>query len=306
MPRSHDPRSLVPPALGKRRNAGDAWITADDGTKYWGRFGAAGIACLDRDRGLLLQHRAAWSHHGDTWGFPGGALHEGEDAITGALREAHEEASVPQDAIRPRFTTVADKGVWSYTTVVADVTASFEPEMGDAESIALEWVPLEELAEPGPDRRPLHPALENGMASLLEVAKHRPHLVIDAANVVGSVPDGWWKDRAGAATRLIEQVDVLAGIGFAASDLGLPAETWFPRVTVVAEGQARGVSGTHRIDVVAAPGEGDDAVVQVASAVASAGEQAMVVTSDRELQSRATAAGADVRSAGWLIARYRS
>src|SRR5665647_1699367 len=27
-------------------------------------------------------------------------------------------------------------------------------------------------------------------------------LVVDGANVVGSVPDGWWHDRAGAAARL--------------------------------------------------------------------------------------------------------
>ena len=37
----------------------------------------------------------------------------------------------------------------------------------------------------------------------------RSVLVVDGANVVGSVPDGWWKDRAGAARRLHEQLVTL-------------------------------------------------------------------------------------------------
>ena len=69
-----------------------------DGQRFWGRFGAAGLLVHDLRRGVLLQHRADWSHFGGTWGLPGGARHAGETAVQGALREAAEEAAVPPDA----------------------------------------------------------------------------------------------------------------------------------------------------------------------------------------------------------------
>ena len=134
------------------RDPGDAWVTADDGHRYWGRFGAAGLLAHDSARGILLQHRVHWSDHGGTWGIPGGARHAGEDAVTGAIRESHEEAGVPHGAILPRFSYVIDRGGWTYTTVVADVTTPFEPEITDPESHALEWVPLDNVAD-----YPLHP-----------------------------------------------------------------------------------------------------------------------------------------------------
>lgn len=127
------------------RNPGDAWVVADDGVRYWGKFGSAGLLAHDPARGILLQHRVSWSDHGGTWGIPGGARHEGEDAVTGALRESFEEAGVPSDAIDAKFTYVIDRGGWTYTTVIANVTRSFEPEITDAESHELRWVPLDEV-----------------------------------------------------------------------------------------------------------------------------------------------------------------
>ena len=56
-----------------------------DGQRFWGRFGAAGLLVHDLRRGILLQHRADWSHFGGTWGLPGGARHAGESAVEGAL-----------------------------------------------------------------------------------------------------------------------------------------------------------------------------------------------------------------------------
>jgi len=127
-------------AIGDPLPGGDAWVLGPDGRRYWGLFGAAGLLVHHPVRGVLLQHRAVWSHFGDTWGLPGGALHEGETALEAALREASEEAGVPANLLRVRFTSVFDLGFWSYTTVVVQATQSFEPVISDAESIALRWV----------------------------------------------------------------------------------------------------------------------------------------------------------------------
>lgn len=127
--------------------SGDAWVYGPDGRKFWGRFGAAGLLVHDAARGVLLQHRALWSHHGGTWGLPGGARHDGESAVDAALREANEEAGVPADAVRVRFETVLDLGFWSYTTVVAEATSRFDPVISDPESIDLQWVPARQVGE---------------------------------------------------------------------------------------------------------------------------------------------------------------
>jgi 8-oxo-dGTP diphosphatase len=132
--------------------SGDAWVEGPEGDRYWGRFGAAGLLVVSPDFEVLLQHRAAWSHFGGTWGVPGGARHEGESAVAAAVREAGEEAGVPADALDVRFTTVLDLGYWSYTTVVADATERFTPVVSDPESIALRWVAVAEV-----DELPLHP-----------------------------------------------------------------------------------------------------------------------------------------------------
>lgn len=142
--------SIKPPFAP--RNSGDAWVYGPNGAKYWGRFGAAGLLVHDTNRGILLQHRAEWSHFGGTWGLPGGARHENESAVQAALREAGEEASVPADACKLLFETVLDLGYWSYTTVVVRAVRAFEPVIADPESLDLQWVSLGEVA-----RLPLHP-----------------------------------------------------------------------------------------------------------------------------------------------------
>lgn len=115
-------------------------------------------------------------------------------------------------------------------------------------------------------------------------------LLIDAANVVGSRPDGWWRDRAGAAGRLVERLR--------ASALERP-------IVVVLEGKA--TSGAPEGDadgvrVVHAGGEGDDMLAAIA---ASAGRDEVVrlVTADRGLTARATAVGAEVVGPRWLLDR---
>jgi len=120
------------------------------------------VLVYDPAKGVLLQHRAEWSHNGGTWGLPGGALHEGEAAVTGALREAHEEAAVPEERVTVLFTSVLDFGYWSYTTVVLLVTEPFEPVISDPESIELRWVPAEKVRE-----MELHPGFAAAWPALL-------------------------------------------------------------------------------------------------------------------------------------------
>ena len=111
-------------------------------------------------------------------------------------------------------------------------------------------------------------------------------VVVDAANVVGSVPDGWWRDRAGAATRLRDALRALAGDG-------LPGHPPPLEVVLVVEGAARGVASAPGVRVVAAPGSGDDAIVDLLRA--ERGDRpALVVTADRELRRRVAEQGATV------------
>lgn len=132
-----------------------------DGRRFWGRFGAAGLLVHDLRRGILLQHRADWSHFGGTWGLPGGARHADETAVEGALREAAEEAAVPPDALEVLFESVLDLGFWSYTTVVAQAVRPFEAHMADVESIELRWVPVHEVTA-----LPLHPGFAEAWPQL--------------------------------------------------------------------------------------------------------------------------------------------
>ena len=299
--------TVVPPAAGEPRrpdgprNPGDAWVVAESGERYWGRFGAAGLLAVDPERGILLQHRVAWSHFGGTWGLPGGALHEDESAIVGAIREAQEEAGVPDGAVRPRFTSVLDLGIWSYTTVIADVQHPFAPVISDPESVALEWVPVEEV-----DARPLHPGFGAAWPALRALLGVRPAVVVDAANVVGSVPDGWWKDRAGAASRLRDRLE---GLAVPSGALELQGDVWFPEVALVVEGQARSidqessaVSGVvpGAVSVVRADAAGDDAIVAEVERRVASGQTVVAVTSDRELRARVEHVGAVTHSVGWL------
>lgn len=140
------PRHITGP-----RDTGDAWVSGEAG-KFWGRFGSAGLLVLDAGRGVLLQHRALWSDQGGTWGLPGGARHEGESEIAAALREAWEEAGVPRAKVELLFTSVWDVGYWSYATVAVQAIEPFEAVISDPESLALEWVPVQDVAQ-----RTLHP-----------------------------------------------------------------------------------------------------------------------------------------------------
>ncbi|GAA2246720.1 hypothetical protein GCM10010145_12290 [Streptomyces ruber] len=110
-----------------------------------------------------------------------------------------------------------------------------------------------------------------------------PLVIIDAANVVGSVPDGWWRDRRGAAERLRDRL---------ARD-GVPEIHGSPDIALVVEGAARGVAAVPGVRVVGAPGSGDDRIVELVAE--AGGRSVIVVTADRELRRRVRELGADVR-----------
>ncbi|MEV5375101.1 NTP pyrophosphohydrolase [Streptomyces nondiastaticus] len=112
-------------------------------------------------------------------------------------------------------------------------------------------------------------------------------LVVDSANVVGSVPDGWWRDRLGAAGRLRDRLAAYAAAGAPA----LFADA--PEVVLVVEGAARGVAPVPGVRVEEASGSGDDAIVAVVAG-REPGRRCVVVTADRELRARVTALGAEV------------
>jgi hypothetical protein len=115
-------------------------------------------------------------------------------------------------------------------------------------------------------------------------------LLIDAANVIGSRPNGWWRDRPSAARQLTRRVRQ------AATEGKLPG-----RVVVVLEGQSKqGVEPglADGVEVVHAPGHGDDTLVALAAA---SDEPVTLVSADRGLADRARRRGADVVSPTWLL-----
>ncbi|GHJ49351.1 hypothetical protein Cs7R123_66930 [Catellatospora sp. TT07R-123] len=114
-----------------------------------------------------------------------------------------------------------------------------------------------------------------------------PLLIVDAANVVGSVPDGWWRDRHGAATRLRDAIADLPGTGLP----GVPELPGPIEVVLVVEGAARDVAQTPGVRVHAAPGSGDDAIVGLVRQEAPDRPAVVVATADRGLRDRVTAAG---------------
>jgi predicted RNA-binding protein with PIN domain len=112
--------------------------------------------------------------------------------------------------------------------------------------------------------------------------------LVDGMNVIGSRPDGWWRDRAGAMARLVRSLE-----GFA-SDTG--EEVW-----VVLDGRERdvGQDAAPHVGVAFAPGGRNAADDEIARLVEADGDPSSltVVTSDRELVGRVAATGASVAGA---------
>jgi hypothetical protein len=117
-------------------------------------------------------------------------------------------------------------------------------------------------------------------------------VIVDAANVVGSVPDGWWRDRRGAAERLRDRLAADGIPGHSGPGDSGPVDSGPVEIVLVVEGAARGVEPVPGVRVEAAPGSGDDRIVELVAE--AAGRRRLVVTADRELRRRVTDLGADV------------
>jgi hypothetical protein len=118
-------------------------------------------------------------------------------------------------------------------------------------------------------------------------------LVVDGANVVGARPDGWWKDRAGAARRLHERLAI--------ADL----DPEITDIVLVLEGEAKAGVRAGRdghVTVVHAPQDGDSEIVRQAHKATDAGHKVTVVTADRLLAARVAKAGPTVGPT-WLLDR---
>ena len=108
-------------------------------------------------------------------------------------------------------------------------------------------------------------------------------LLVDAMNVVGSRPDGWWHDRDGAIEELVARVRAAAP--------RLDAD----RITVVADGRGAddrgGASGVETRWAGGGTDAADDLIVEL---LRDGDASATVVTADRRLRERVRALGAGV------------
>ena len=108
--------------------------------------------------------------------------------------------------------------------------------------------------------------------------------IVDGMNVIGSRPDGWWRNRSRAMARLVERLEHWAAAEGA-------------DVTVVFERPLSPPIESSVITVAnapqSAPNSADDEIVRLVRADADP-SQIRVATSDRALSERVQAAGACV------------
>lgn len=281
---------------------GDGWALCARGHRHWGKYGAAGLLAVHHDRDgtphLLMQKRAWWCHHGGTWGLPAGARDSHEDPVTAALREAGEEAALAAEGLRIQGLHIDDHGGWAFHTVIAEADGFLPAAPASSETTETRWIPVEEVTT-----RRLHPGFAATWPELRPAL--RPLVVIlDMANIIGARAEhGWWRDRAGATTRLLAEVSGLVQGGLHDVPEGIPPlHTWYSRMIAVVEGAARSVTAAPGTTVVSADGHGDDAIVATVRD-RPPWERVLVVTADRALRDRVTALGATVTGPKWLLGR---
>jgi 8-oxo-dGTP diphosphatase len=282
---------------------GNGWARCGRGHRHWGRHGAAGLLVAAPDqagqRRVLLQQRSWWGSHGGAWGPPGGARDSHETELHAAFREAEEECALDPATITVHGVLTDDHGGWTYRTVLANAPMPVTAFAVSEETKQVAWVPVDDVAS-----LRLHPGFAEQWVALRAVLMPLT-VIVDAANVMGSRPDGWWRDRAGAAERLMGQIGGLASRGVTSLPESVPVpaiERWFPLFLVVLEGAAKAAGDPEhaepRLKVVRAKGSGDDEIARLAADTTG---QRLVVTADRELRARCESAGASVTGPRWLL-----
>lgn len=273
---------------------GNGWVECACGSRHWGRFGAAGLLLVHGpapavDRGplpgtatVLLQHRAEWSHEGGTWGLPGGARDSHEDIVTTALRETWEETGIDASSSALLGVQRVDHGPWSYATVVMRADRRGDPRR-NRESRDVRWLPVADVAD-----LPLHPGFARSWPIL---AGPRVRLVVDVANTMGSRPDGWWRDRALGAQRLVDDLTPLVGV------TTTPDGQLVCLISAIVEGSASPVVSPDPAVLVTAAATADEHIA------GTVGPGDLVVTADAELRAAAQARGAEVIGPRWVLDR---
>lgn len=113
------------------------------------------------------------------------------------------------------------------------------------------------------------------------------HTIVDAMNLIGSRPDGWWRDRPAAIRRLLESLE-----RWAAED--------DRQVTMVLERRPDPDPPPGRVEVIWAsrpgPNAADREILHRLPAWLDR-DEVTIVTSDRDLAAKARAAGAEVTGA---------
>ena len=151
---------MTPPRLD-----GDGWVRCSLGHKHWGLHGAAGLLVqAPDDEGadrVLLQRRAWWTHHGDSWGVPGGARMSTETPQQAACREIGEEVVIDLADVTIVGLHTDDHGGWTYWTVLATAPHLVPADGQSRETAEVRWVRRDDVR-----RLPLHPGFAATWARL--------------------------------------------------------------------------------------------------------------------------------------------
>src|SRR5699024_8512228 len=165
-------------AEGMGRVDGDEFVRCACGLWHWGAHGAAGLLVHHPRRGVLLQRRAGWVHHGHTWALPGGAVRGDETPAQGAAREAAEEADVDPALLHPVAQVTEDHHTWRYTTVLAVADPRVRARAASSESAELRWVDTARVEE-----YPLHQDFGAAWPTLLDQLGRKLVVIVDTASV---------------------------------------------------------------------------------------------------------------------------